>query len=116
MKPRCFESGLHCTSLQSPPQATSSQSVDRCWSGGIFSRITFGWSTSMMTRSIVVTSLSPGSGYFQASSFGCPTWVLTRYISPSFRWSCWKVATFFESGAQRTIGRSVRSQPALSVA
>ena len=52
----------------------------------------------MMTRWIIATSSSPGSGYFQAWSVGWPTCVLTRYISPTWRWSCWNVAIFFESG------------------
>ena len=70
----------------------------------------------MTTRWIMVTTASPGSGYFQACSVGWPTVVSTRYISPTPRWSCWNVAIFFESGDQRRIGRSLRAQPALSVA
>src|ERR1035438_6195629 len=65
---------------------------------------------------MVVTILSPGSGYFQACSVGWPTVVLTRYISPTPRWSCWYVATFFESGDQRTTALALAVHPALSVA
>ena len=61
----------------------------------------------MITRWIMVTTSSPGSGYFHACSSGCPTLVSTRYISPTPRWSCWNVAIFFESGDQSTIGRSL---------
>ena len=70
----------------------------------------------MTTRSIMVITSSPGSGYFHACSVGWPTTVLTRYISPTPRWSCWKVAIFFESGDHTSTGRSLRRQPALSVA
>ena len=55
-----------------------------------------------------MTTSSPGSGYFQAFRSGWPTVVLTRYISPTPRWSCWKVAIFFESGDQATIGAVAR--------
>ena len=78
--------------------------------------MTFGPSTSMTTRSIIVMTSSPGSGYFQACSVGWPTVVLTRYISPALRWSCWNVAIFFESGDHVSTGRSLCVQPALSVA
>ena len=94
----------------------SSAVVERCSSGGILRRTTRGPSRWMTTRWIVVTTLSPGSGYFQAWSTGCPTRVSTRYISPTPRWSCWKVAIFFESGDQVKTGRSLRVHPALSVA
>ncbi len=70
----------------------------------------------MTTRWIVVTTSSPGIGYFQACSVGCPTFVSTRYISPTPRWSCWKVAIFRESGDHSSTGRSLFVQPALSVA
>ncbi len=70
----------------------------------------------MITRSIMVTTLSPGSGYFHAWSSGWPTRVLTRYISPVPRWSCWKVAILRESGLHNTTGRSDLRHPALSVA
>ena len=70
----------------------------------------------MTTRSIIVTNSSPGSGYFQADSVGWPATVFTRYISPALRWSCWKVAIFFESGDHTSTGLSLRIQPALSVA
>ena len=72
--------------------------------------------TSMTTRSIIVTNSSPGSGYFQARSVGCPATVLTRYMSPALRWSCWKVARRFESGDHTSTGASLLIQPALSVA
>ena len=70
----------------------------------------------MITRSIMVTSLSPGSGYFHACSLGWPTLVVTRYMSPLLRWSCWKVAILLESGDHSRIAWSVCFQPALSVA
>ena len=70
----------------------------------------------MMTRSIMVTFLSPTSGYFHASSFGWPTLVLIMYMSPVLRWSCWNVAICVESGDHTTIALSVCFQPALSVA
>src|SRR5687768_2091907 len=54
--------------------------------------------SSMITRWIVKMCSSPGSGYFQAWRRGWPTRVSTRYISPTLRPSCWKVAIFFESG------------------
>ena len=47
--------------------------------------ITFGPSTSMTTRSIIVMNSSPGSGYFHACSVGWPATVFTRYISPALR-------------------------------
>ena len=52
----------------------------------------------------------------QASRSGWPTFVLTRYISPTLRSSCCWVATFVESGDHDTIARSLLLQPALSVA
>ena len=73
-------------------------------------------STSMTTRLIRKITLSPGIGYFQASSFGWPTAVLTRYIVLVPRASCWNVAIRFESGDHNTTGRSLLVQPALSVA
>ncbi len=110
-------SGAHFTSSHRPgEQLTSSQSVERCWSGGVFRRSTMRVGTSMMTRSIMVTSLSPASGYFHACSSGCPSLVLTRYMSPVLRWSCWKVAILRESGDHATMALSVCCQPALSVA
>jgi hypothetical protein len=72
--------------------------------------------TSMITRCSIATTESPGSGYFHALSVGCPTFVSTRYISPTFRSSCCCVAIFFESGDQSRIARSLLAQPALSVA
>ncbi len=71
---------------------------------------------SMITRWIIVTTLSPGSGYLKVRSSGWPTLVLTKYSSPTLRWSCWNVAIFLESGDQRRIARSLFCQPALSVA
>ena len=59
---------------------------------------------------------SPGSGYLSVVSVGWPTTVLTKYISPTPRESCRKVATFFESGDQTTTGVSLRIQPASLVA
>src|SRR6478736_8638390 len=112
-----FESGAHCTSAQSPPRHERlSHSVERCWSGSILNRTTFAASTSMTTRWIVDTTSSPGSGYFHTCSSGWPALVLTRYISPTLRWSCRNVATCFESGDHTTIGRSLLTHPALSVA
>ena len=62
-------------------------------------------------------ALSPGSGYFHCCSTGWPfLLVCTTYISPTLRWSCWKVAIFFESGDHSTMALSVCFQPALSVA
>ena len=60
--------------------------------------------------------LSPGSGYFHASSSGAPTLVRTRNMSLTPRPSCWKVAIFFESGDQVSTGSSLCTQPALFVA
>src|ERR1039458_9648271 len=74
----------HWTSAHSPPrQSTFSQRVERCWSGGRFKRTARGPSRSMVTRWMVVTTGSPGNGYFHAWSVGCPTLVSTRYISPT---------------------------------
>ncbi len=70
----------------------------------------------MMTRSIIVTFASPTSGYFHAFRVEWPLVTGTRYISPTLRWSCWKVAIFFESGDQTRMGLSLCCQPALSVA
>ncbi len=113
----CEASGLQYTSDQpSPPQTTWSQMVDRWASGGMSSRTRPEPSAFTMTRSIMKIALSPGSGYFQASSSGWPATVLTRYMSPVGRESCWKVAIFFESGDQSRMGRSLRVQPALLVA
>src|SRR5678816_1898437 len=73
-------------------------------------------SALMMTRLIRKISESPGSGYFHCLSSGCPTLVVTTYISPVPRLSCWKVAIFLESGDQSSTGRSLMVQPALLVA
>src|SRR5688500_1515709 len=70
----------------------------------------------MITRCSMATTLSPGSGYFQERSTGWPTFVSTRYMSPTLRSSCCCVAIFFESGDQSRIGRSLLTHPALSVA
>ena len=98
--------GIHCTSAQSAPrQVMSSQSVERCWSGGICRRTTFGAvdvddhaldhrDDAVAGQRILPRLAAPG---------GRPS-VVTRYISPTPRWSCWKVAIFFESGDQRRIG------------
>ena len=67
-------------------------------------------------RCTIATTLSPGSGYFQLRSTGCPTFVCTRCMSPTFRSSCCCVAIFFESGDQSRMARSLLVQPALSVA
>src|SRR5207342_3869996 len=106
----------HCTSSQPPKQLTSSHCVERCWSGAIFRRTIFVVGTSITTRSIIVTSLSPTSGYFHVSTFGWPTLVETTVISPVLRWSCWKVAIFDESGDHTRIALSSCTQPALLVA
>ena len=90
--------------------------LERCWSDGIWRRTTLGPARSITTRWIVVITLSPGSGYFHCSSTGCPTRLCTRYISPTPRSSCWNVAIFLESEDHSTTGRSLRIQPALSVA
>src|SRR5271157_3312434 len=116
-KYNCAESGLHSTSVQFPassnglPQATSSQSEDRCGSGDICRRTTFVVSTSITTRWIMAMESSPGSGYFQDCNVGWPTLVSTRYMSPTLRWSCWKVAIFLESGDHSRMGRSLFSHP-----
>ena len=112
--------------LQMPPDQHRSTQCDdvSCfggwedvqWSGGIFSRTSAFVGTSMTTRSIMVMSLSPTSGYFQVLAFGCPSSVETRVMVPVLRWSCWKVAIFFESGDHTRIARSLWVQPALSVA
>src|SRR5438874_2075462 len=60
---------------------TWSHNVERCWSGGICSRITFGASTSMNTLSIIDTTSSPGSGYFQACNAGWPTFGFQVHLS-----------------------------------
>ena len=75
-------------------------------------------STSMMTRLIIATSGSPGSGYFHARSTGCPplTGVSTRYMSPTFRSSCCCVAIFLPSGDQDSAGAALVAHPALLVA
>lgn len=64
----------------------------------------------------MVTSLSPGIGYFHCSSSGCPSLLLTKYMSPLLRWSCWNVAILRESGDHSRIALSLCFQPALSVA
>ena len=96
----------------------SSLQVERCWSGGSCRRIVFGVAAdrSMMTRSIMVTSLSPTNGYFHCSTFGWPAFVATRVMVLVLRWSCWKVAIFRPSGDHTRIASSVCFQPALSVA
>src|SRR5262245_28387525 len=109
-------SELHSTSANGPSHSTSSHSEERCGSGCICSRMGRLASTSMMTRCISKILVSPGRGYFHVSSVGWPTAVCTRYISPTPRPSCWNVAIFLESGDQRRTGRSLRVQPALSVA
>ena len=43
---------------------------------------------AVLVKSDMVTFSSPGRGYFQASSLGWPTEVLTKYMSPVWRWSC----------------------------
>src|SRR5690606_18664849 len=109
-------SGYHCTSRNRLPSAMWSLIVERCASGGIWSRITRAGSTSMITRWIRKITLSDGSGYRHASSRGAPTFVVTRYILLTPRESCWNVAIFFESGDQSSTGASLRVQPALLVA
>ncbi len=71
---------------------------------------------SITTRCSIATASSPGSGYFQDLRTGWPALVSTRYMSPTVRSSCWKVATFLESGDHSTIGFAEALQPALSVA
>src|SRR3972149_2898521 len=64
----------------------------------------------MMTRCSMAITLSPGSGNFETRSVGWvtgDTGVLTRYISPTSRSSCWYVAIFFESGDHKTMARSL---------
>ena len=109
-------SGLHSTSANVPLQYTWSQMLDRCGSAGMSSRITFGPSTSMTTRWIVKIFSSPGSGYAHCSSSGWPTFVRTRYMSPTPRASCWNVAILRESGDQSSTGRGLFVHPALLVA
>ena len=113
----CVPSALQFTSSNPRPALLmSSESEPRRGSGAIWKRTTFGPFTSMMTRSMVVMSLSPGSGYFQDLRVGLPMLVVTRYMSLTLRWSCWKVAILRESGDQSRMGRSLWVQPALSVA
>jgi hypothetical protein len=94
----------------------SSPSMARWKSGGALSLTMARESTSMITRWIIATTLSPGGGYFHAMRRGWPTRVSTRYMSPTWRSSCCWVAIFFESGDQRSTGRSLCTHPALSVA
>src|SRR5215203_1369811 len=97
-------SELHSLSSKAPEHEMSSHNVPRRASGGIFSSITLGPSRSMITLLIMIICLSVGSGYFQASSLGAPTLVVTRYISLTLRWSWRNVAIFFESGDHNSIG------------
>ena len=46
----CEPSGYHSTSVKSPLQEMSSHNVERCWSAGIWKRVTFAASTSITTR------------------------------------------------------------------
>ena len=94
----------------------SSPSMARWKSGPILNRTMAPVSVSIATRCSIATTASPGSGYFQVLSTGWPAFASTRYISPAFRSSCWKVATFFESGDHKTMARALLVQPALSVA
>ena len=109
-------SGYHSRSQIRVPHAMWSDTVERCWSGGICRRTTLPASTSMITRLMRKITLSPGSGYFHASSTGAPTVVRTRYISLTPRPSCWNVAIFLESGDHVSTGMSLLTQPALLVA
>ena len=95
-----------------------SSDIARWKSGGISRRVILPVSTSMMTRLIIATSGSPGSGYFHARSTGWPplTGVSTRYMSPTFRSSCCCVAIFLPSGDQDSDGAALVAQPALLVA
>ena len=88
---KVLPSGAHCRSSQWPSllQLMSSHRLDRRCCGGSLRRTTLREATSTTTGSIMNTLSSPGSGYFHASSSGWPTLVLTVYISPTPRWSCW---------------------------
>ena len=81
-------------------------------------RVVFPVSTSMITRLIIATTGSPGSGYFHARSTGWPplTGVSTRYMSPTLRSSCCCVAIFLLSGDQESDAPALVAQPALLVA
>jgi hypothetical protein len=96
----------------------SSSSIARWKSGAISKRVTLPVSTSMITRVIIATSGSPGSGYFHARSVGCPpfTGVWTRYMSPTLRSSCCCVAILLPSGDHDTAGAELVVHPALLVA
>ena len=59
---------------------------------------------------------SPGSEYFQFSSFGCPTFVVVKYISPTSLASCLNVTITSEFGDHFNTGLSFFIQPALLVA
>ena len=91
-KATCEPSGYHCTSQMVPPlHCTWSDTVERCASAGMFSRTTCGRPSGpmpMITRWMRKITLSPGSGYFHASSRGSPTLVDTRYMSEVPRASC----------------------------
>ena len=61
----------------------------------------------MITRLMRKITLSPGIGYFHASSFGGPTFVDTRNMSRTPRPSCWNVAILRPSGDHVSTGLSL---------
>src|SRR5690349_18558494 len=91
-------SGYHWRSHSSPPQLMWSDTVERWKSGSICSRVTLGASTSMTTRLMRKTMLSPGIGYFQMSIVGAPTLVETSAISRG-------AAVVLERGDLARVGR-----------
>src|SRR5436190_2766749 len=95
-----------------------SSDIARWKSGAASSRVILPVSTSMITRLIMATSGSPGSGYFHARRTGWPplTGVCTRYMSPTLRSSCCCVAIFLPSGDQESAAAVLVTQPALLVA
>ena len=68
-------------------------------------------STSMTTRWIIATMSVARQRILPRLQLGMADVVSTRYISPTLRWSCWKVAIFLESGDQTRIG-AVALRPA----
>src|SRR6056297_3337286 len=91
--------------------------VERCGSGLFCRGTTCGEGSRLITtRFSLKITLSPGRGYFQASSSGWPTLVEARYISPTPRASCLNVEIRLESGDHKTTGLSLFTHPALLMA
>ena len=102
----------------SPPRhARSSQSVERCWSGGICSRTTSPVSTSMTTRWIIVTVVVAGQRILPRLQRRVADGACRRDTSRRRRADPAERSRSSSSRAtRRRIGRSLRAQPALSVA